>query len=487
LQREDLKQKKVLQNVSIYARLDKNQFKIVDTLCFLSKNLYNVGLYNERQHYHAIQLAKPDLDKLRPDIIGNLFELTDFYIPFTRSKDHPQKDFCNYRLSEVNENYKLLYSDTANQTLKDVEEGYRSFFGLLDLKLKGKYNKPINTPKYLPKNGRHKVSYPRVRVNGNKVTLGLSKVFKKQYGCNGKELTFQIPSSIKPHQIREVTLLPIHNGKCYKISFSYEIKKLPEVKLDNTKYLGIDLGVNNFATILDNATGTATLIDGKYLKSLNRWYNKENAKLQSIKDKQSISGITNRQHRMLVKRDNQINEAMNRYVDFIIKYAVEYQIGNIVCLRWDGIKQNRKAQKKDNQNFIQIPYDKFRRKLDGKCKLYGIKYHGEDSEAYTSRTDALALDDIKEQEYGKSRRIKRGLYKSITGHLFNADVNAAMNHIRKVAGDAPIQEIVSRGLFNRPVRIRLAFEQANFSKQQQPVFSLATTSCCNPPALAGGY
>lgn len=478
----------VIRTVSIYARLSKEQFKIVDTLCFLSKNLYNVGLYNVRQHYHNIQLA--GLETLRPDIISRWMDTKKTYVPYTRKKDDSYKDYSNYNLSKVNENYGLLHSDPAQQTLKSVEEGYKSYFGLLKLKSQGKWDNPVHPPHYLDTaKGRYKVAYPRQHlvIKGNVVTLGLSVKFKKLHGYTGKELTFKIPAYIKPHQIREVTLLPIHNGKCYKLSFSYEIKNVKKKELDPTKYLGIDLGVNNFATLIENATGTATLLDGKYLKSLNRWYNKENAQLQSIKDKQGIKGITKRQHRNLVKRDNRISEAVNRYVNFVADYAVHHKIGNIVCLRWDGIKDKRKAQKKDNQNFVQIPYDKFRTRLEAKCNLYGIKYHGDESESYTSRTDALAYDEIKSQPYGKSRRIERGLYKSITGHLLNSDVNGAMNQIRKVAGDAPVKEIVSSGRFNRPVRIRLAYEPTNFSK-------IIGTGCVvqpdnlsfNPPVLTGG-
>jgi len=480
----------VRQTVSTYARLNKTQFKIVDTLCFLSKNLYNVGLYNERQHYHAIQQATLDMEKLRPDIIGTRFELTSSFIPFIRSKHDPHKDFSNYNLSRQNENYKLLHSDVANQTLKSVDEEYKSFFELLKMKMKGEYDKPVNPPHYLDKNGRYKIDYPKAHmvIKGNMVTLGMSTAFRKLNGYTGKELTFKIPSSIKPHQIREVTLLPIHNGRCYKLLFSYEIKKLPEVVLDYSKNLSIDLGVDNFATILDDATGTATIIDGKYLKSINRWYNKENARLQSIKDKQGITGITQRQHKMLVKRENRINEALNRYTKYIIDYAVKNHIGNIILPTWDGIKNKREAYKKDNQNFIQIPYDKIRKKLKGKCKLYSINYNDEKDEAYTSRTDALAFDAIKKQPYGKTRRIKRGLYKSITGQLINADVNSSMNHIRNVAGDSPVKEIISRGLFNRPVRIRLAYEQTNFSKQQRIVLPVTqVTLSCNPLSLGRGY
>ena len=107
---------------------------------------------------------------------------------------------------------------------------------------------------------------------------------------------------------------------------------------------------------------------------------------------------------------------------------------------------------------MNLPYGKFKAKLESKCLMYGIKYQLV-SEAYTSRTDALAFDEIKEQPYGKKRRVKRGLYESITGVLINADANGALNILRNVAGDSPAKEIISSGLVNRPKRIRIAFEQ----------------------------
>ena len=480
------KPERIMRSVSIYARLTKKQYEIVDTLSFLSKNLYNVGLYNERQHYHNIKVS---LDGLRPDLISPWMNTKKTYVPYTRKKDDPDKDYCNYNLSKVNENYGLLHSQSAQQTLKSVEEGYISFFKLMKLIAEGKYNQPAHLPHYLDKEkGRYKVAFPRnsLTIKDNLVTLGMSVRFRKLHGCTGKELTFKIPAYIKPHQVKEVTLLPIHKGKCYKVQFSYEIKKKPNVELDKTKYLGLDLGVNNFAAIVENATGTAILLDGKYLKSLNWRYNKENAKLQSIKDNQGITQLTHRQHRMLIKRDNCISEAFNRYVNFVVNHAVKHKIGNIVCLRWDGIKNKINHGKQQNQNFVQIPFDKFRVRLEAKCKLYGIKYHGEDSEAYTSRTDALAYDEIKDQPYKNGRRDGRH-YHSITGVTFSSDINGSMNQIRKVAGDSPVKEIAAYGRFNRPVRIHSSFETCGLTnKLQQSVVSQMISSRCNPPVLTGG-
>jgi IS605 OrfB family transposase len=155
---------------------------------------------------------------------------------------------------------------------------------------------------------------------------------------------------------------------------------------------------------------------------------------------------------------------MNRTVNYLVKHCIENKIGNLLIGELKGIKQNINHGKKNNQNFVTIPFGKFKGKLESKCNLYGIKYQLVD-EAYTSKTDALALDEIKKQPYGDSRRIKRGLYKSIKGQLLNADINGAINILRKVAGDSPVNEIISRGLVNRPRRLKLAFESPKLNCQ----------------------
>ncbi len=188
-----------------------------------------------------------------------------------------------------------------------------------------------------------------------------------------------------------------------------------------------------------------------------------NARLQSIKDKQGISGITKRQARLLKRWDCRITEALNRYANWIVNYAIQHRIGTVILPRWGGIKDKINHGRRGNQNFVQVPYHKFRQKLKSNCELYGIRFDNTHSEAYTSQVDALALDPIKKPPCGRKRRVKRGLYQSALGILINADVNGALNHLRKVAGDSVIRRIIGRGRVNRPVRIRTAFEESTFA------------------------
>lgn len=228
---------------------------------------------------------------------------------------------------------------------------------VLNLYRNGKLKYHSGSPKFLPKDGRFKLAFPRAHltIQNGFVTLGISHEFRKHCGLTGKELTFPIPPCIKPHQIREVTILPVSKGMTYKIEFSYSAPTNLK-PLDPDQYLAIDHGLNNFATMIDTATGAAVILDGKHTKSINRWYNKENARLQSIRDKQGITGITKRQARLLKRRDCRINEEMNRYVTCIVDYALKYMIGTVILPCWDGIKDTINHGKRGNQNFVQVPY-----------------------------------------------------------------------------------------------------------------------------------
>ncbi len=427
------------QTASNYLRMDKKTYRIVDTLSFLSKNMYNVGLYNVRQHFFQ----------------------TGKYLSYE----------SNYHVSKTNENYSLLHSDNSQQILKMVDRSFRSFFGLLQAKKDGRLpeDMEVRIPHYLDKNGRFLLIFPAARLrfsdSGSKVSLGMSIKFKKQHGLKGDELTFNVPAYISPTAIKEIRIAPVHDGKSYKIEYVYDVMP-EEMSLDPNQYLSIDLGLDNFATLVESVDGAATIIDGKHVKSINRYYNKEMARLQRIKDKQGVEKFTRRQSRITIRRGNQINEFLNRAVNYVVNVCLKKHIGNIVVGELKEIKQEINHGKRNNQNFVQIPYWLFKRKLKGKCQRYGIEYHEVD-EAYTSRTDALNFDEIREQPYDKTRRIERGLYRSITGVTVNADVNGSLNIMRKVADESIVRRIVGSGLVNRPWRIRLAWETTQQTSPEQ--------------------
>ncbi len=205
------------------------------------------------------------------------------------------------------------------------------------------------------------------------------------------------------------------------------------------KKLGIDLGLNNFATCVDT-DGNSFILNGKGLKSYNRWWNKQKAQLQSIYDLQHIKWGS-KMYLLNRKRTHVIRNFMSQNVNYIIKHCLQHKIGKIIIGEMKEIKQHINIGKRNNQHFWAIPYYQFKQKLQYKCELHGIEFHQVD-EAYTSQT-CWKCGIVK-----KSNRKYRGLYVCKCGNVCNADTNGAINIMQKVSPKSV--KIGSRGGVNPP-------------------------------------
>ncbi|WP_039767366.1 RNA-guided endonuclease InsQ/TnpB family protein [Caldicellulosiruptor sp. F32] len=397
-----------------HIRCDKQTYMLLQILCHFSKNLYNYALYHIRQHYFKTR------QYLRYESV--------------------------YHLVKENENYRLLPSQVAQQTLISVDEGFKSFLGLLKAKKEEKTDKKVSIPKYLPKDGMYQIVFPKdqFKVEGDKLRLSLGRNFYREFGI--RYLYFELPQNITGKKLKEVRIIPKFHGRWFEIEYVYEEEE-QSYNLDKSKYLSIDLGLDNFAAVADTI-GTAFLIEGRYIKSVNRWYNKERARLQSIYSKQGIKS-GRRLAQISLRRQHIIDNFLNQAVNLIVKHCLSNQIGWVVVGKMKEIKQEINLGKVNNQNFVGIPFEKFKRKLESKCKYYGIGYVEVD-ESYTSQT-CSRCEIIK-----KSNRKHRGLYVcKDCGYVVNADINGAINILRKVAGESAIRQITSSGCVNHPVRIRV--------------------------------
>ena len=405
--------------------LSVREYQTLRLLCRLSKNLYNEALYSVRQFYFAEKK----------------------YLNYV----------ANYHVCKDSENYKLLGTDIAQQTMKVVDRAFKSFFALIVKAKAGSYQfNQIRLPHYLDKEGFFSLILPTAHVTfkGGFFILPMARAFKKEH-C---ELKFKVPPHIESKSIKEIRIHPKFKAQFFEIEFVYE-KEPIETDLDAEKFLGIDFGLDNLATCV-TSDGSAFIVDGKNLKSYNRLYNKENARLQALKDKQGIKGMTRRQCLNLRKRNRRVNHAMSVAARRIVNYCLQNQIGNIVVgynLDW---KREIKIGKQNNQNFVQIPHGKLREKLDYLCELYGIRYV-EQEESYTSKAsffdnDFLPTYDANEEQRCKfsGRRITRGQYKTAKGIVLNAGVNGALNILRKCSLIS-LAALQDRGCVNQPRRIRI--------------------------------
>ena len=79
--------------------------------------------------------------------------------------------------------------------------------------------------------------------------------------------------------IKQLRIYPPENGTCDLIVI-YEMEE-PEQLSQNGHYLSIDLGLHNLMTCYDSGNGRTFILGRKYL-SLERYYHKEIARVQSV-------------------------------------------------------------------------------------------------------------------------------------------------------------------------------------------------------------
>ena len=208
--------------------------------------------------------------------------------------------------------------------------------------------------------------------------------------------------------------------------------------------------------------GESFIIDGRRLKSINQWFNKENARLQGIKEKQNFGKRpTNKQKAIARDRNNKVNDYMSKAARKIIDYCIQNDIGTLVVGYNETFQQSTRMGKVNNQSFVNIPYGKLCEKLEYLCELNGITYIKQE-ESYTSKASFWDKDDIPvyNEDNPKSyvfsgKRVHRGLYKCSNGKTLNADVNGALNILRK-SSVVDLKVLYSRGDVDTPVRIRVA-------------------------------
>ena len=405
--------------------LSKEDYLTIKELCHTAKNLANEAIYNVRQYY------------------------------FTEGEFLKYEK--NYTLLKNSPNYKALNSNMAQQILKEVDGSFKSFFGLLKLTKQGKYAfRDCKLPHYLPKDGYATLVIGFVRLNGNKLILPFSNNFKKTH----KAVEITIPPVLLDKKVKEIRIIPKAGARFFEIQYTYESECIQR-NLNKNNALALDLGINNLVTAVSNS-GKTFIIDGRKLKSINQWFNKENARLQSIKDKQHFGKkTTNRQKAIARDRNNKVNDYMSKVARKVVDYCVANDIGTLVVGYNETFQRSSKIGKQNNQNFVNISYGRLRSKLKYLCELNSIVFEKQE-ESYTSKASFWDRDDIpvynadnpKEYQFSGSR-IHRGLYETAGGKTVNADVNGALN-IMKKSNVVDMNILYGRGEVDTPVRIRSA-------------------------------
>ncbi|MBE2918327.1 IS200/IS605 family element transposase accessory protein TnpB [Anoxybacillus flavithermus] len=396
------------------ARVEQHQIKrthplwqMCDDLCFKSKNLYNYANYIVRQEFIS------NNEWIRYNSLDKMLKQEDVY--------------------------KELPSQTSQQILRLLDKNWKSFFKAIKdwSKNKEKYLGKPKFPKYKKKNGRNVVIFTNQQC---KIKDGYIKFPKTDLKLKTKVI----------NGLQQVRIVP--RGSIYVIEVVYK-KEVPDVIRQENRVVGIDLGLDNFVTMVNNIGETPFVINGRGIKSINQYYNKQKAYFQSILKKQNGLDWSKKLEKITLKRNNKIKDFMHKASRYVVNWCVEHNIDTIIIGKNDNWKQEIDLGKRLNQAFVQIPYDMFIEQLQYKCEEVGIKVVLTE-ESYTSGTSFLDGEAPIKENYDKNRRIKRGLFKSNKGILINADVNGAYNIMRKVFPKAFADGIEGVGL--HPVKLNVA-------------------------------
>ena len=359
-------------------------YSICDELCFKSKNLYNAALFEFRQSYFD-----KEVDTLNWQNINRIFNQSNQF------------------------DYRELPSKVSNTVLKKLGNNISSFWSLVK---KSDYDKKVRLPKYLHKtDGRFIVEF-------NKQTFSNKRDENNNLIICKSSLDLRIPTKVeKPQQVR---IIP--KSGCYVIEVVYEVEENRLKK--NQRVAAIDLGLNNLATVVTNDGDNPILISGRKIKSINQYYNKMTSKKNSLLPYNVFTSKS--LDRLWLKRNNKISYEIHKVTKFLANYFDERDVSKVIIGNNSGWKNGINLGKRNNQNFVNIPYTKFINQLTYKCQLLGITVIVRE-ESYTSKASFLDYDEIPNYKEGakykfSGKRIKRGLYRSTTRKI-NADVNGAYN------------------------------------------------------------
>ena len=418
---------KVKRIVKFNIKKSHTDYKYIKTQLIESKEIYNFSNYILRQIY----FKNSNKHKYSLEFINEYPSLKDLFLKYMdENKQFTTlfyKIICEFsKLKQYSVNLKIV------QNIVDkLKNDWTSYWKLLKMRKNKTYDKRINIPRYKKK--YNLVEYNNQVISKKKLKLGYLGTSKMKKGIKianrHKDLDF----------------------KCFRIytkndkvicELIYE-KEITEVKKTD-KVASIDLGLENLFTLAFNYNKKGMSIKGTKLKAINQYFNKIIARMQSmLPANQYVSKFIKQ---LLYKRSEQLRNYIGYYTNKLIKILKNEKISKLIVGYNKGWKQEVNMGSKNNQNFVSIPFRKILDILKYKLEDNGIEYK-EQEESYTSKASYLDNDDIpiyKEEYYEEikfsGRRIKRGIYKSKKGKIINADLNGALNILKK-SGEKLIEEL----------------------------------------------
>ncbi len=410
-------------------RIQLKKTKQLSYLCHLSKNLYNQGNY----------IIKTTLEN---------------------ESENGKRKWVRYleieKQLQDSPNYRGLPSQVAQQTLRLLDKNWKSFFKAMDdwRDHPEKYQQKPEPPRYKPKDGEHLVIFTR-----DECRIKLDKLRNKyflHFNYRAKLPPVAVNGArIPPHALRHVRILP--RQTYYILEVVYE-RELTPIKLNQNRKIGIDIGLRNIVTVVNNAGLQPWIVRGNAVMAINQYYNKLWGKFQSMNAKCGNKRITNRVSRLNQTRNNKILDLFHKLSRAIINYCLKNDFGTIAIGYNEAWKQKINLGRRTNQNFVNIPFLKLINQIQYKAVADGIEVVVIE-ESHTSKCSFLDDECIEHhenylgkrgvyvsKELGGKGKVHHGLFQTATGLIINSDVNGAYNILKKAFPNAFADGIEGLGL-----------------------------------------
>ena len=388
------------------------RFTAIDSAAFASKNLYNAANYVVRQSFihQGVHLNYHEMDR--------------------HMQDH--------------EAYRALPAKVAQWVLRLLDKNWQSFFAALATWQE-------DPSKYL---GRPKLPGYKDKQQGRNLLIYTIQALSAPALRDGVIRPSMLDIAVKTKQtnIQQVRIVP--RIGFYVVEVIYERAIVPAV-VDPALRAGVDIGIDNLAAIASDKLGfVPRVVNGRPIKSINQFYNKRKAELQS---RLGCPGTTARMQRLTTRRTRRIDHYLHTASRRIIDLLVVEGIGTLVIGKNPLWKQEVNLGRRTNQQFVAIPHARFIEMLTYKAALVSIAVVVNE-ESYTSKASFLDADPL--PIYGAERtethtfsgkRVKRGLYRAANGRRIHADVNGAYNMLRKAVPNSFGQGI--EAVVVRPMRL----------------------------------
>lgn len=418
-----------------------------DLTAHKANNLYNASLFRIRQCITSRKKKDDDLTDNEKEVLHEIEVMNQVLqlekkdvrkIPKSGSLSYGFLDDLMKSTDNPDYNCPDLPKQSAQNVLKQTNRDIKSFFEATKAYKENPsaFTGKPELPHYKRKQGicSFTVSNQDCVIRQNEKGHYVAKLPKtKAVVSLGKKI---------PGILKEVHVTPT-NGK-YQISFVFDdAEDIPALKTEEPdRIASIDFGIDNFMAVVNNCGLPCLLYKGGVIKAANQLYNKKTAAIMSKQTTGSTEKFkpTNEYYAVTQKRNNVISDFMLQTGKHFISWCVEHRIDTIVIGDNPLWKQEINIGHKNNQKFVQIPFDRMKHVLTYLAERNGIRILRQE-ESYTSKASFLGNDDI--PVYGKNdnahftgKRVHRGLYKTSDGIILNADVNGSANIMRKCIPDA---------------------------------------------------